>query len=482
MHHLDDPSQTFPVNLDPALPDLPAMGTPSSEALTVLAPFPVTLASPPAEDMAPLAPFDVVMVPPAAKEEGGGWLRSLSSCMFSASVFLSVALVAAYVAPYLFVHWRTMEAEAEAEVIYQKRHAELRAEAEVADKRLQVLDQRVQLVSLGFREVVRKVKPRVVQVANYRELKPGEIPPLGKRVAFQDPDTNRPYVQSGVGSGLLVKPGYLLTNHHVVKSAQRLRLTFASGRTLGVDVSAVKADAVSDLAVIVLPEKLPPLLAEEVNVTTDFADSDKDVQVGDWALAVGSPLGLAQTVTQGVISAKSRLLSLLDMVELLQTDAAINPGNSGGPLFDQYGRVIGINVAIASDNGLSQGIGFAIPSNTARKIFEKLAAEGEVARGYIGVALMDLAPQKAKALGLDDKGAVLVTEVVPDHPARQAGIQAGDIVVGCNKDELARVEPMRHLRQRILDTPPGFIINLEILRGGQTMTVPVPVGRRPPQL
>ncbi len=462
------------------LPDLPSPTTSQSAALTAQAPAPLLgpfLAEPDASLQAP-----AVVALASLPASSGGWLRSLSSCLFSASIFLSVAMIGAYVAPYLFLHWRTSEAEAEAEVIYQKRRAELRAEAEMADQRLQVLDQRVQLVSLGFREVVRKVKPRVVHVANYRELKPGEAVPLGKRTIFQDPDTERRYVQSGVGSGLLVKPGCLLTNYHVVKNAQRLRLTFASGRTFGVDASVVKADAVSDLAIIVLPEKLPPALAEEVNVTTDFADSDKDVQVGDWALAVGSPLGLSQTVTQGVISAKSRLLSMLDMVELLQTDAAINPGNSGGPLFDQYGRVIGINVAIASDNGASQGIGFAIPSNTARKIFQQLAAEGEVVRGYIGVALMDLPPPKARALGLDDAGAVLVTEVVLDHPARQAGIQAGDIVLRFNNDELARLEPMRHLRQRILETAPGRLINLEILRGDQRLTVAVQVGRRPPQL
>src|SRR5439155_20385879 len=135
---------------------------------------------------------------------------------------------------------------------------------------------------------------------------------------------------------------------------------------------------------------------EDLNASAEFADSDKDVHVGDWALAIGSPLGLRQTVTQGVISAKGRVLGMLDLVELLQTDAAINPGNSGGPLFDQYGRVVGINVAIASDNGGNQGIGFAIPSNTARRIAAQLLEEGEVQRGYLGIALDEVPPAQAR--------------------------------------------------------------------------------------
>src|SRR5262249_40593506 len=159
-----------------------------------------------------------------------------------------------------------------------------------------------------------------------------------------------------------------------------LRVTFASGRWAAVPVSSrtVATDPLTDLAVIRLPAASDAGLRHDFNVTAEFADSDKDVQVGDWVLAVGSPLGLKETVTAGIISAKGRILGMLDMVELLQTDAAINPGNSGGPLFDQHGRVAGINVAIASETGGNQGLGFAIPSNTAREIFAKLAEKGEV--------------------------------------------------------------------------------------------------------
>src|SRR5262249_5451295 len=151
-----------------------------------------------------------------------------------------------------------------------------------------------------------------------------------------------------------------------------------------------------DLAVLKLGDNLPAGIRDDAKAEAVWADSDKGVQVGDRVLAMGSPLGLRHTVTQGIISAKGRLLAMLDMVELLQTDAAINPGNSGGPLFDQLGRVAGINVAIASDNGGNQGIGFAIPSNTAKRIFEQLSTTGEVSRGYLGIGLEDVLPNEAK--------------------------------------------------------------------------------------
>lgn len=249
----------------------------------------------------------------------------------------------------------------------------------------------MQLTSLGFREVVRKVAPHVVNVTSFKDMPKDHIV-FGKSAVLYDPDTDRRYLETGVGSGIVLRPGVILTNHHVVKGAERLRVTFASGQVLTVPRSAVAADDITDLAIIRLPAQLPAGLKEEAEATAIFADSDKDVEVGDWALAIGSPLGLRQTVTQGVISAKGRLLEpTFDLVELLQTDAAINPGNSGGPLFDQHGRVMGINVAIASDDkGHSQGIGFAIPSNTVKKIGEELLAKGAVRRGYLGVALDEL--------------------------------------------------------------------------------------------
>lgn len=443
-----------------------------SEAFSAQTPMPIVAAPTAVEPAAPHGE------PPAAPSQSPG--HSLWGWIAPSLVFVSLIVLVLYITPYLLVHWRFREAQAEAEAAYQRRSAELKAEAEHADRRLDALDKRVHLASLGFREVVRKVAPKVVNVANHREPK-HEIGPLLRDKLFFDPEKDKHYVQMGVGSALLVKPGFLLTNHHVIANAQRIRLTFASGRSIGLEPGAVVSDAITDLAVIRLPKDLPEALKAEIDTVAEFADSDKDVQVGDWALAAGSPLGLKQTVTQGVISAKGRLLHMLDLVELLQTDAAINPGNSGGPLFDQLGRVVGINVAIASDNGGNQGIGFAIPSNTAKKIVDQLIEKGEVPRGYLGIGLDELPGSKAKALGIAD-GAVTVTKVVPGEPAHQAGLQSGDVIVRLNADVLSVHQPVRHFRQLIVDVTPETEINLEIVRGGQRKTMKVKVSKRPPNL
>ncbi len=340
----------------------------------------------------------------------------------------------------------------------------------------------MQLTSLGFREVVRKVAPHVVNVTCFKEL-PKDRAIFAKARILYDPETDSKYLETGVGSGIVVRPGVILTNHHVVDGAERLRVTFASGQVIGVPKSAIAADDITDLAIVKLPANLPAGLKEEADNIAVFADSDKDVQLGDWALAIGSPLGLRQTVTQGIISAKGRLLEpSFDLVELLQTDAAINPGNSGGPLFDQMGRVVGINVAIASDDkGHGQGIGFAIPSNTVKKIADELCAKGEVRRGYLGVRLNEVPGPMARSLKLDE-GAIVITEVIPHEPAGDAGLQAGDIVVRVNKEALSRQQPMRHFRQLVVDLEPGTHLALGIVRARERRTVDVTVGRRPAQL
>jgi len=456
----------------PALAPAPAEAVLPAHALASLAPPALAMEH---------APATVAETPPdlAIMPRSGG---SLWNIVLPVGFFLLIGMLVMYTAPYLIWHWRTVEAQSEAEATYLKRRAELKAEAENADERLQALDKRVHLTGLGFREIVRKVSPKVVNVSNFREPRKGDLAALGKRMLFYDADKDMKYVQIGVGSGIVIKPGYVLTNHHVVKQAQRLRVTLASGQSIGVDPEDVVADEITDLAVIRLPANLPPAVREEANVTCEFADSDKDVHVGDWALAVGSPLGLRQTVTQGVISAKGRLLGMLDLVELLQTDAAINPGNSGGPLFDQYGRVVGINVAIASDNGANQGIGFAIPSNVAKKIFQRLVDQGEVPRGYLGIALDELPSTQSKKLGLGDQGAALVVQVQPQMAAEKAGMQVGDVILSFNNEALSRFQPIRHLRQMIVDADPDTQVGIGILRGRQPQTLQVTIGKRPMNL
>jgi serine protease Do len=341
------------------------------------------------------------------------------------------------------------------------------------------------LISLGFRDVVHKVAPSVVNVSNEKEIPLAFAQQFGTKPIFYDYNKEKAYVEVGLGSGILVRPGMVLTNNHVVKDAQRLRLSFASGDWVAVAVTSpqedsgnwtVATDPLTDLAVIRLPaDKAKPAF----QVTATFADSDKDVQVGDWALAVGSPLGLEQTVTAGIISHKGRVLSNLDQVEVLQTDAAINPGNSGGPLFDQYGRVVGINVAIASRTGGNQGIGFAIPSNTARDIFEKLAERGEVLRGYLGIGLQELPIGQIEKLKIGDTGGVLIKQVLPGQPAARAGIESGDIIVRFGGKAVGLGNPMKQLRKLILDSKPGQQVEVEVFRQGDHLKKQVTVGRRP---
>jgi S1-C subfamily serine protease len=404
---------------------------------------------------------------------------SLWSTLIPLTIFLGLILLAAYAAPALWLRWRLAVGEGEAEAAYLKREAELKAEAEAADKRLDLLDRRTHLVSLGFRELVRKVTPAVVNIIHYQEARADDLAPHARRNLYHDADTDRNYVQTGVGSGLIVKPGFVLTNNHVVKGAQRLRVTFASGRSVRLDMSRVAADPLTDLAVLRLPENPPENLRRDYEHSAVFADSDKDVERGDLVVAVGSPLGLERTVTHGIISAKGRLLSRHEMVELLQTDTPINPGNSGGPLFDLHGRVVGINVAIISDTGRSQGIGLVIPSNTAREVFAKLADKGEVVRGFIGAILEDVTPEDARALGLGDGGGVRIHKVMPGSPAARGGLKAGDVIVRFNKETLGSENAFRELRQHILDTPIGRSVALEVLRSCKRRTLTVEIGKRP---
>lgn len=438
--------------------------------------------SQPPEEMG-TAPMPAETVPPAANPKPALTLSSrLLSLFLPFAVVLTLLLLLLYGGPLLLLRWRLVEAQAEAEAAYMKRRAELKAEAEAAEQQLQVLDQRAKLTALGFREVVRLVTPTVVNVSSFRTAAAATEEELTRRrILIYDPESEQHYLPAGVGSGLLIQPGYVLTNHHVVREAARLRITFASGQSVGVDPERVVSDPITDLAVIHLPADPPAGLREDYAKVATLANSD-EVQRGDLVLALGSPLGLRSTVTQGIISAKGRLLNLLDMVELLQTDAPINPGNSGGPLFDLYGRVVGINVAIASETGGNQGIGFAIPSNTAREIVADLIARGKVERGFIGVALEDVPLKLAKKLGLTRRGGVMVSRVVPDFPADKAGLQSGDVICRYDGRELPLIDTLRYLRQRILETDIGREVPVEIYRNGERQQLTLQIGERPTRL
>ncbi len=318
-----------------------------------------------------------------------------------------------------------------------------------------------------FPQVVMQVSPAVVAVDAV------------KAVAADGSARNRPLEESG--SGVLIRwPGIsgvlVITNHHVVGSAapNNIYITLADGRIR----QPVRrwADPESDLAFLLINDPDLP--------TAELGDSDK-VRRGQWVLAFGSPFGLNQTVTHGIISATNRgqvhLGSTIRIKEFLQTDAAINPGSSGGPLVDMEGKVIGINTAIASKSGDNSGVSFSIPANMVQRVARQLITRGRVVRGYLGVQLASsLEPAVALRLGLDRINGALVELVHAGTPAAAAGLQRGDVIL---KLEDITLRDHNHLINLISDLPPGQKVRLTVWRERQLRTVDVVIGEYvgPPQ-
>ncbi len=282
---------------------------------------------------------------------------------------------------------------------------------------------------------------------------------------FQTPQ--QPRRAQGQGSGFIIsEDGYILTNNHVVGDADKMTVTMADGREFAAEL--VGADPRSDVAVIrVEATDLPAL---------QMGDSNQ-VEVGEMVLAVGSPFGLAGTVTSGIVSATGRnSMGIADYENFIQTDAAINPGNSGGPLVNLQGEVIGINTAIASRTGGYMGIGFAIPINMAHAICDQLIATGSVTRGYLGVAIQDLTADLAKSFGIERTDGVLIGDVTEDSPAANAGLEPGDVIVRFNGSEVTKMASFRNL---VAQTSPGSEAEMEVLRDGQRKTLTIKIGTLP---
>ena len=264
-----------------------------------------------------------------------------------------------------------------------------------------------------------------------------------------------------LGSGFIMDPkGYIITNNHVVEGADKITVRLIGGKEFKASIKG--RDPKTDLALIQITNPPPDL------PNLKLGDSDA-VRVGDWVMAVGNPFGLSHTVTQGIISAKGRVIGAGPYDNFLQTDASINPGNSGGPLLNLNGEVVGINAAILASG---QGIGFAIPSNMAKSVIPQLLEKGKVTRGMIGVLVQNVTPELAKSFGLSEPKGALVAEVNPDSPAEKAGIQRGDIIIEFNGHP---IHEMNELPRLVADTPPGTKAHLKVLREGKekdfTLTV-----------
>ncbi len=258
----------------------------------------------------------------------------------------------------------------------------------------------------------------------------------------------------------------MLTNHHVIASADSILVALQDGRETRAEI--IGTDPETDLAVlkIALPE-LP----------TVILGSSDDIAVGDVVLAIGNPFGVGQTVTMGIISATGRnQLGINTYENFLQTDAAINPGNSGGALIDAYGNLLGINTAIFSKSGGSQGIGFAIPSNLARVVLQQIIENGRVIRGWLGIEIQEMTPRLAESFGMEESVGLIIAGIFRESPAHKAGMLPGDVLVSIDSKEIVN---SRTAMNQIAQTKPGVTLNMEVIRNGKRETLPVLIGNRP---
>jgi serine protease Do len=321
-------------------------------------------------------------------------------------------------------------------------------------------------LSNSFRAIARAVKPAVVHINIVETV---DSSGQGLELPFDLPQA--PRRRPGSGSGFIVREdGYILTNNHVVQKAEKIEVTMSDSKKY--KATLVGTDPESDLAVIKVEETGLPYAV--------LGDSDV-VEQGDWVLALGSPFGLQQTLTAGIVSATGRELRLDEGVgqysKFIQTDASINPGNSGGPLVNMRGEVVGINTLIFSRSGGAEGIGFAISSNTARQVYEQLVKSGRVIRGYLGVSVTDVTEPTARALGVETNSGALVADVpAGDTPAARAGLRSGDVITSFDGKP---VRSSRQLTDAVAATPVGKSVRVDFIRAGRPETITVDVAQRP---
>ena len=325
---------------------------------------------------------------------------------------------------------------------------------------------------LSYRVAAQRALPSVVNIFTAKDTK---LPP---NHPLNDPAFRRRYQgdrltprrqASSLGSGVIVSAdGLLLTNHHVIDSAEQIEVLLSDGRRTRAQV--IGGDPETDLAV--LRAELQDLPAVE------FGDAEH-ASIGDVVLAIGNPFGVGQTVTMGIISALGRSqLGINTFENFIQTDAAINPGNSGGALVDTEGRLLGINTAIYSRTGGSLGIGFAIPVSTARQVMEQIVTHGSVTRGYIGVEPQDVTPELADAFKLPRRDGAIIAGVMKAGPAERAGVKIGDILFAVDDKPVRNTATMLNL---IAQLTPGSVANFRFLRNGKELDLPITVARRPSQ-
>jgi serine protease Do len=281
---------------------------------------------------------------------------------------------------------------------------------------------------------------------------------------FFGPMPRQPFKQRSLGSGFIInRDGIILTNNHVVENADEIIVRLSDEKEY--EAKVVGRDPKTDIAVIKIED------APDIRPAT-LGNSDA-LEVGEWVMAIGNPFGLAHTVTAGIVSAKGRFIGQGSYDQFIQTDVAINPGNSGGPLINLKGEVVGINTAIFSRSGGNIGIGFAIPINLAKELLPELEEKGRVTRGWLGVLIQKVTADIAESLGLDDARGALVADVLPDGPARAAGIQVGDVIVEFDGHAVGESSELPFLVAR---TAVGKTVTVKVIRDGDQEKVEVTIG------
>ena len=333
----------------------------------------------------------------------------------------------------------------------------------------------------NFVEIAKSVKPAVVNIAATRSGKSGESPhgsPLDDpffRKFFGDEFFKRDAPQReprerGQGSGVIVEAnGLIITNNHVVNKADEIRVFLSDKREF--KGKLIGTDTKTDIAIVKIEATGLP--------TVPWADSDQ-LEVGEYVLAVGSPFGLTQTVTMGIVSAVGRAsMGIAEYEDFIQTDAAINPGNSGGALVNVRGELVGINTAIFSQSGGNMGIGFAVPSNLSRAVMDQLVRTGKVVRGWLGVAIQDLSSELAAQFGITDTKGVLVSDVMEDSPAKKAGFERADVIIEYDGKPM---DSPTHLRNAVAQTPIGKKVSIKLIRDKKPKTIEVTIVEQPKSL
>ena len=327
----------------------------------------------------------------------------------------------------------------------------------------------------NFTALVKKEGPAVINISTTKKIRgmpsfpalPGLTPDdpfyeFFRRFALGD-EMPQEFSSQSLGSGFIISTdGYVLTNDHVVEDADEVTVRLTDQREFKAKV--IGTDRRSDIALLKIPAKDLPVV--------NIGDSSK-LEVGEWVVAIGSPFGFTNSVSQGIVSAKGRSLPGEDIVPFIQTDVPVNPGNSGGPLFNMSGEVIGINSQIYSRSGGYMGLSFAIPIDLAMKVKDQLLKHGKVRRGRLGITIQNVGPEHAKSFGLEKAGGALITSVEKDGPAGRAGLQIGDIILKLNGKSIAITD---ELIRAVSDAAPGSIIKLQVWRDGAAKELTVSLG------